>query len=95
MKFYRAKGHAKTQERGSKMKTTKTYTTTSREYIYTGFGDEDVRPGVDAEIWYEGEDSSEALRIAAKNASGWGKAIPERSRSASAESAARSSRSRN
>mgnify|MGYP004515358851 CR=1 FL=1 len=55
------------------MKTTKTYTTTSREYIYTGLGDEDVRPGVDAEIWYEGEDKAEALRIAAKYASDCGK----------------------
>ena len=55
------------------MKTTKTYTTTSREYIYTGFGDEDVRPGIDAEVWYDGEDKAEALRIASKYANDWGK----------------------
>lgn len=55
------------------MKTTKTYTTTSREYIYTGFGDEDVRPGIDSEVWYEGEDKAEALRIASKYASNWNK----------------------
>ena len=47
----------------------KMYTVSSRETIYEGNGkDNDVKPLCDAELWYEGNDKAEALRIAAKYA---------------------------
>lgn len=47
----------------------KLYTVSSRETIYEGNGkDNDVNPSCDAEVWYEGNDKAEALRIAAKYA---------------------------
>ena len=43
----------------------KTYTVSSRELIYKGAGvDVDLNPYRDADIWYEGSDRAEALRIA-------------------------------
>lgn len=43
----------------------KTYTVSSRELIYKGVCDDvDLNPYRDADIWYEGADRAEALRIA-------------------------------
>ena len=43
----------------------KTYTVSSRELIYKGAGnDVDLNPYRDADMWYEGTDRAEALRIA-------------------------------
>lgn len=45
--------------------TEKTYTVSSRELIYKGAcGDVDLNPCRDADLWYEGSDRAEALRIA-------------------------------
>lgn len=47
----------------------KLYTVSSRETIYEGNSkDSDVDPSCDAEVWYEGSDKAEALRIATKYA---------------------------
>lgn len=47
----------------------KTYTVESREMLYEGrANDHETRPLNDAEIWYEGNDKAEALRIATKYA---------------------------
>ena len=47
----------------------KMYITSSRETIYEGNGkDSEVNPSCDAEVWYEGNDKAEALRIATEYA---------------------------
>lgn len=47
----------------------KLYVVSSRETIYEGNGkDNDVNPSCDSEVWHEGNDKAEALRIATKYA---------------------------
>ena len=47
----------------------KTYTVESREMLYEGRAkDSETHPGTYAEVWYEGNDKAEALRIATKYA---------------------------